>query len=59
MWLQVEGFMEMVKQWWPSYTVVGTPDFILTLEVKEAEEGYYNLEQGDLWQNGSKEKQCS
>ncbi|XP_019255137.1 PREDICTED: uncharacterized protein LOC109233726 [Nicotiana attenuata] len=30
MWLLVEGFMDSVKEWWSSYQVVGSPDFILT-----------------------------
>ncbi|KAG5618937.1 hypothetical protein H5410_018761 [Solanum commersonii] len=29
MWLEEEGFLEKVKTWWQSYSVTGTPDFIL------------------------------
>ncbi|KAG5589144.1 hypothetical protein H5410_039658 [Solanum commersonii] len=29
MWLEEEGFLEKVKIWWQSYSVNGTPDFIL------------------------------
>ncbi|XP_075083310.1 uncharacterized protein LOC142167056 [Nicotiana tabacum] len=29
MWLQQEGFIDMVKEWWQSYFISGSPDFIL------------------------------
>ncbi|WMV54869.1 hypothetical protein MTR67_048254 [Solanum verrucosum] len=29
MWLEEEGFLKKVKIWWQSYSVNGTPDFIL------------------------------
>nr|XP_033512764.1 uncharacterized protein LOC117277437 [Nicotiana tomentosiformis] len=34
MWLQQEGFLDLVKQWWQSYTVNGSPNFILAQKLK-------------------------
>uniref|UniRef100_A0A2N9FE24 Reverse transcriptase domain-containing protein n=1 Tax=Fagus sylvatica TaxID=28930 RepID=A0A2N9FE24_FAGSY len=34
MWLQAEGFGEMVRGWWESYQVDGTPSFILAKKLK-------------------------
>ncbi|CAN4081739.1 unnamed protein product [Withania somnifera] len=34
MWLQPAGFLDMVREWWISYTVLGTPDFILTQKMR-------------------------
>lgn len=34
MWLQVVGFLEMVRNWWQSYQVMRTPDFILTQKLR-------------------------
>jgi hypothetical protein len=34
MWLQAEGFGEMVKGWWDSYQFEGTPSFILAKKLK-------------------------
>ena len=34
MWIQAEGFGEMVKGWWDSYQFEGTPSFILAKKLK-------------------------
>lgn len=34
MWWQQEGFLDLVKQWWQSYTVNGSPNFILAQKLK-------------------------
>ncbi|XP_060195161.1 uncharacterized protein LOC132624393 [Lycium barbarum] len=34
MWLQAEGFMGMIEGWWISYTVLGTPDFVLMQKLR-------------------------
>ena len=34
MWLKVEGFMELVKEWWESYSVNGTPSFVFAAKLK-------------------------
>uniref|UniRef100_A0A2N9FVR5 Reverse transcriptase domain-containing protein n=1 Tax=Fagus sylvatica TaxID=28930 RepID=A0A2N9FVR5_FAGSY len=34
MWLQADGFGEMVKGWWESYQFEGTPSFILAKKLK-------------------------
>lgn len=34
MWLHAEGFLENVKDWWNSYSVNGSPDFILVRKLK-------------------------
>ncbi|KAG5613408.1 hypothetical protein H5410_024689 [Solanum commersonii] len=34
MWLQHEGFHDMVKKWWQGYIVNGSPDFILSQKLK-------------------------
>lgn len=34
MWLQSDGFIDMLKDWWNSYTVVGTPDFMFTQKLR-------------------------
>ncbi|KAH0644226.1 hypothetical protein KY284_032110 [Solanum tuberosum] len=33
-WLQHDGFTEKVKEWWQSYNVNGTPDYILAQKLK-------------------------
>lgn len=35
MWLQAEGFMDKVEEWWLNYTIKGSPDFILTQKLKK------------------------
>lgn len=35
MWLQAEGFMDKVEEWWHNYTLGGSPDFILTQKLKK------------------------
>ena len=34
MWLQVEGFGELVRGWWESYQFDGSPSFILAKKLK-------------------------
>ena len=34
MWLQSEGFLEMVKEWRLSYIVKGTPNYILVQKLR-------------------------
>lgn len=34
MWVQAEGFLNHVKEWWNSYDAVGSPDFILVQKLK-------------------------
>nr|XP_016432311.1 PREDICTED: uncharacterized protein LOC107758975 [Nicotiana tabacum] len=34
MWLQAEGFMNKVKEWWLSYAIDGSPDFILLQKLR-------------------------
>ena len=34
MWLQAEGFGEMVRGWWDSYQFDGSPNFILAKKLK-------------------------
>ena len=34
MWLQAEGFVDRVQQWWISYSFTGSPSFILTQKLK-------------------------
>ncbi|KAG5568312.1 hypothetical protein H5410_064673 [Solanum commersonii] len=34
MWLQSNGFIDVLKDWWNSYTVMGTPDFMFTQKLK-------------------------
>jgi hypothetical protein len=34
MWLKVEGFVGMVKQWWDSYSFQGLPSFVLACKLK-------------------------
>jgi hypothetical protein len=34
MWLKAEGFTELVKEWWESYSMDGTPSFVLAAKLK-------------------------
>lgn len=34
MWLQVDGFMKKIEEWWGSYDLNGSPDFILTQKLR-------------------------
>ena len=34
MWLKVEGFVDMVRQWWSSYHLLGPPNYILACKLK-------------------------
>ncbi|CAN4122517.1 unnamed protein product [Withania somnifera] len=34
MWLKSDGFLEMVKEWWISYSVMGTPNFAFTQKLR-------------------------
>ncbi|KAG6669591.1 hypothetical protein CIPAW_01G254900 [Carya illinoinensis] len=34
MWLQTEGFVERVGQWWSSYQIQGTPSFVFAGKLK-------------------------
>jgi hypothetical protein len=34
MWLQAEGFGELVRGWWESYQFDGSPSFILAKKLK-------------------------
>ncbi|XP_055836405.1 uncharacterized protein LOC129905041 [Solanum dulcamara] len=34
MWLQAEGFIDMIKGWWQSYIIQGTPDFVLLQKLR-------------------------
>ena len=34
MWLKEVGFVDKVKNWWDSYSVQGTPSFILASKLK-------------------------
>jgi hypothetical protein len=34
MWLKVEGFVALVKQWWDSYLFQGTASFVLSRKLK-------------------------
>ncbi|XP_075101808.1 uncharacterized protein LOC142177236 [Nicotiana tabacum] len=34
MWLQREGFIDMVKGWWQNYTISGNPDFVLIQKLR-------------------------
>ena len=34
MWLQAEGFIDRVQQWWVGYSFSGTPSFILAQKLK-------------------------
>ena len=34
MWLQVEGFMGKVKNWWDSYQFQGTPSYRMAMKLK-------------------------
>jgi hypothetical protein len=34
MWLKVEGFVDLVKQWWESYVFQGTPSFVFARKLK-------------------------
>jgi hypothetical protein len=34
MWLKVDGFVGMVKQWWDSYLFQGTPNYVLACKLK-------------------------
>jgi hypothetical protein len=34
MWLKVDGFVDMVRQWWSSYSFQGAPSFILAQKLK-------------------------
>lgn len=33
-WPQVEGFHELVKNWWDSFDFAGRPDYILASKLK-------------------------
>lgn len=35
MWLQAEGFMDKVEEWWHNYTIEGSPNFVLTQKMKK------------------------
>ena len=34
MWLQAEGFVDRVQQWWVGYNFTGSPSFILAQKLK-------------------------
>ncbi len=34
MWLKVEGFTDLVRSWWESYSVIGTPNFMFASKLK-------------------------
>jgi DMSO/TMAO reductase YedYZ molybdopterin-dependent catalytic subunit len=34
MWLKVEGFVGLVKQWWDSYIFQGTPSVVLARKLE-------------------------
>ena len=34
MWLKAEGFEDLVKDWWESYSVFGTPSFVFAAKLK-------------------------
>nr|XP_009610448.1 uncharacterized protein LOC104104150 [Nicotiana tomentosiformis]XP_016449348.1 PREDICTED: uncharacterized protein LOC107774363 [Nicotiana tabacum] len=34
MWLQTEGSMDMIKEWWQSYTIIGSLDYILIQKLR-------------------------
>ena len=33
-WLQTEGFLDRIKEWWRSFDCEGRPDFILAFQLK-------------------------
>lgn len=33
-WLQTEGFIDRIEEWWKSFTCQGRPDFILAYKLK-------------------------
>lgn len=42
MWLEEEGCLEKVKAWWQSYSVNGTPDFVLYQKPRYLKKGISN-----------------
>ncbi len=34
MWLKAAGFEDLVKEWWESYSMVGTPSFVFAAKLK-------------------------
>ena len=38
MWLQVEGFVGKVKDWWDSYQFQGTPSYGMAMKLKSLKE---------------------
>lgn len=34
MWLKSDGFMENIEEWWNSYTIHGSPDYILIQKLR-------------------------
>jgi hypothetical protein len=34
MWLKTEGFVDRVKDWWSTYSFIGTPSFVLASKLK-------------------------
>uniref|UniRef100_A0A2N9I916 Reverse transcriptase domain-containing protein n=1 Tax=Fagus sylvatica TaxID=28930 RepID=A0A2N9I916_FAGSY len=34
MWLKAEGFEDLVKEWWESYSVIGTPSYMFAAKLK-------------------------
>ena len=34
MWLQAEGFVDRVQQWWTGYSFTGSPSYILAQKLK-------------------------
>lgn len=43
MWLQQEGFIDMVKGWWKNYMIDETPDFILIRKLRNLKKDISNL----------------
>jgi hypothetical protein len=34
MWLKAEGFADLVRGWWESYSISGTPSFVFASKLK-------------------------
>lgn len=34
MWLKVDSFMEMVREWWQGYVFSGSPSFVVNMKLK-------------------------
>lgn len=49
MWLQVEGFMERLKEWWENYDATGSPDEVLMQKVERLRRDIKRWNKGGSW----------